>query len=244
MTASPPDVVLSPLDEERFGVRTARVGWMTLENLSAALDFCRDNGVALLMANCRSTERSVIPAMEDAGFRLMDTIVSLERDLAKPLPAPGNVLIRTVRAGEEDAVAAVAAQAFGGYRSHYHADPRLDPARCAEVYPDWVRRTCLERGETTEVIVADVDGAVTGLVLMRVSSPDETISPLAGVLPDTRRQGVLYSLAVRVLEWSASKGAKRTFAQVQLTNVPMQRAIQRVGFEPSYSFHTFHKWFE
>lgn len=244
MTTPPDGLTLSPIDEERFRIRTARVAWMTSDLLPQATRFCRGNGVVLLIANCRSEERSTLQAMEREGFRLMDTIVCFERDLTKPLPPSGNVLVRPLRSSEEEAVGAVAAEAFRGYVSHYHADPRLDPARCDEAYPDWVRRACRARSAENEVLVSESDGAIVGLLLLQPKGPGETISPLAGVLPGTRRQGVLYSLAVRVLEWSVEKGAKRTYAMIQLTNTAMQRAIQRVGYEPSYAYHTFHRWFD
>lgn len=244
MSVATAEFCLSPIEEERFGVRTARVPWMTLDLLPAATRFCGENQVTLLIANCRSSERSTIQAMERDGFLWMDTIVCLERDLTRPLPPAGNVTVRAFRPGEEEAVAALAAQAFRGYVSHYHADSRLDPSKCDEVYPDWVRRSCRCQDANNEVVLAEADGAIVGLVILRLSGPQETISPLAGVLPGTRRQGILSSLAVHVLEWSVAKKATRTYAMVQLTNVAMQRAIQRVGFEPSYSYHMFHKWFD
>ena len=217
---------------------------MTDELLRNALDFCSRDGVDLLIANCRTTERRTIQRMEESGFRLMDAIVCFELDLTKPFPPPGSISIRPANVGEEDRLAEVAVRAFQGYSSHYHADPRLDPARCEEAYPDWVRRSCRERGERSEVIVAEVEHEPVGFVLMRVQGERETISPLAAVLPEHRRGKVIYSLAVRVFEWSISKGAERTFAMIQLDNIPMQRAMLKMGFEPSYSYYTFHKWFD
>ena len=244
MSSAASEFALSPLEEERFGIRTARVPWMTPNLLPTVTKFCGENHVKLLIANCRSSERSTIQAMERDGFLWMDTIVCLERDLTRPLPPPGSVTVRSIRPDEEEAVAALATQAFRGYVSHYHADSRLDPSKCDEVYPDWVRRSCRSRDANNEVVVAEADGAIVGLLILRLSGPQETISPLAGVLPGTRRQGILSSLAIHVLEWSVAKKATRTYAMVQLTNVAMQRAIQRVGFEPSYSYHMFHKWFD
>jgi len=234
----------SALDEARFGFRVARVERMTLELLPRALEFCARQEVRFLMANCRSSERRTVQAMEQQGFELMDTTVCWERDLTQPLAPFGGALIRTVRTDEAETLAAAAAEAFRQYVSHYLADPRLDPARSAEVYPDWVRRTCLGRDAENDVMVAEVDGKIASFILMKLLPDAEAIYPLAGVIPEMRRHNVVRNLSLAVLAWGRDRGAKRGLAQIQLDNVPMQRAMIQIGFLPRYSFFIFHKWFD
>ena len=50
-------VQLSPLDEERFGIRSARAASVTLETLPAILEFCRAHEVRFLIARTRQLAR-------------------------------------------------------------------------------------------------------------------------------------------------------------------------------------------
>jgi hypothetical protein len=45
------------------------------------------------------------------------------------------------------------------------------------------------------------------------------------------------------LQWCRSQGAQRMIISTQVVNVSMQKVWCRVGFEPSHSYYTFHKWF-
>ena len=64
---------LSPLDETRFGVRSARARLVTTKNLPEVLAFCAANQVEFLVARCPTTDIAAAHAMEAAGFRLMET---------------------------------------------------------------------------------------------------------------------------------------------------------------------------
>ena len=72
---------LSPLDEARFGVRSARARVVTTENLPAVLAFCAANRVEFLVARCPTTDIAAAHAMEAAGFQLMETLLYLHFDL-------------------------------------------------------------------------------------------------------------------------------------------------------------------
>ena len=43
---------------------------------------------------------------------------------------------------------------FSGYLGHYHADPRLDRAKCDEVYLSWAERSCVDPSVASKVLVA------------------------------------------------------------------------------------------
>ena len=49
-------IARSPLEEERFGVPTARAEGLTAGNLDEALAFGRDHGVSLLIARAAATD--------------------------------------------------------------------------------------------------------------------------------------------------------------------------------------------
>ncbi len=239
-------VDLSAIDEERFGIRTARCSAMTADFLPEAVAFCRENQVVLLIARCPVGDLPSVQAMERAGFFLTDTLVYYVRDLvALPIPADvGQVPVRPVRDGEEESVRDVAAAAFHGYSGHYHADSRLDPALCDQVYSSWAWNASLSRDAARPVLVADLQGAVAGFAVLRLNEPEEGEGVLYGVAPAARGRGIYRSLLIQSMSWFQLRGARRMLYSTQVTNAPAQKTLVRLGFEVSHAYYTLHKWFD
>jgi GNAT superfamily N-acetyltransferase len=241
----PSGIYRSAVDEARFGIPIARVAWMTAEMLPRALEFAREERVSLLISKCMASERATFQAMERAGFLMMETMLCLEADLTKPIPRdPGTAIVRRVAPADDEAIARVAAAAFAGYVSHYHADDRLDRAKCDEIYVDWAQRACRSRAVADEVLIAESGGAMVGYFICTLNSPEEADVAVAAVVPDRRGSGAYASLVVKSMEWAAEKGADRITGLVQVTNVAVQKTPLRLGWVPRYAYHTFHKWFE
>jgi hypothetical protein len=116
-----PDVVLSAIDEERFGIRAARASGVTEAMLPAVLDFCAAHRVGLLIARCAVADVRAAQAMERRGCSLMDTLVYYACDLRRVAIPPRDAVIavRAVRSGDEPAVAVVAAEAFRGFHKWF-----------------------------------------------------------------------------------------------------------------------------
>ncbi len=239
-------VRLSAIDEERFGIKTARATGITLDGLSMVWDFCLANNVRLLIARCPASELAVVQAMEREGCLLTDTLVYYARNLAKsPIPADSvEVLVRPIRPGEEDLVKALAAESFKGYYGHYHADPRLDRVKCDDAYTSWAVRSCVSRDVADEVLVADDKGILLGFATLRLNSPDEGEGVLFGVAPAAQGRGIYRSFMIRSMEWFRAKGCTRQVVSTQITNIAVQKVWTRVGFEPSHAYYTFHRWFD
>ena len=239
-------IYLSAIDEERFGISTARAPEVTLEDLPSIMHFCRANGVVFLIARCLAYNLRAAQAMEREGFALMDTLIYYGRDLVKEvkLSDTGKILVRQIRPGEEHKVKAIAAEAFRGYSGHYHADERLDRAKCDEVYVSWAFLSCVSRNVADEVLVAELDESIVGFATLRLNSQEEGDGVLFGVAPSFQGQGIYTSLIIHGMEWCLSKGATRMVYSTQITNIGVQKALTRVGFEHSHAYYTFHKWFD
>jgi GNAT superfamily N-acetyltransferase len=240
-----PLVSLSILDEARFGVRTARAVGVRQETLPAVLRFCRDNDVVLAIARCSAMEIRAAQAMEGEGFLLMDTLLFYLHRL-RDVPEPQGqdaAFVRPLRPGEEEAVSRVAAEAFRGYSGHYHADPRLDRGQCDETYRSWAVRACVSPEATDQVLVAEHEGAIAGFAALQRNSPEEAQVVLFGVDPALHGQGIARRLLAGSLGWCQSRRVSRLLYATQITN-PVQRALMRLGFEPSHAVYTFHKWFD
>jgi GNAT superfamily N-acetyltransferase len=236
---------ISPLDSERFGVRAAR-SHVVAETLPRVLDFCATERIDLLIARCSAADVALAQSMEAHGFALMDTLVYYAFDLfRKAIPDdPGGFLVRSIRPDDKEKVRNIALCAFRGYLGHYHADSRLDRAQCDEAYASWAERSVTLKAAADEVLVAEHAGELAGFGTLRINSSEECEGLLYAVAPEYQRRGVCPSLMIRSLRWCQSRGARRMVISTQITNVAMQKAWCRVGFEPSHSYYTFHKWFD
>lgn len=245
MRAEQPGAYRSELDEARFGIRIARVGWMTLELLPTALAFCRENRVSLLMSKCMGTERRTVHAMEQSGFLLMETMLCLAGDLTRPLPGkPEAVVVRPFQPSDETQVLRLAEACFRGYESHYHADDRLDSAKCDEIQVDWAQRACVSKDVADTVLVAESEGSLAGYFILKSNTAEEADVAVAAVIPDHRGTGVYEALVVHSMHWAAARGASRITGLVQATNVAVQRTPMKLGWVPQYAYYTLHKWFD
>lgn len=246
MKLTQPSIRLSPLDTQRFGIRTARAFAGTVEDVSAILDFCAREDVDLLIVRCHADDLRTAHRLEQAGGRLMDTLIYYCRDLqGTPIPAEEPfVLIRSARPEDVEAVRRIAAEAFRGYRGHYHADPRLDPVNSDEAYVDWAVRSC--RGELADevLVAAEEGGRLLGFVTLRLNDPKEVEGGLFAVSPEARGKGIARALIIEALRWCQRRKMARFLISTQITNIAAQKVWIRAGLEPSYAYYTFHVWFD
>jgi GNAT superfamily N-acetyltransferase len=237
---------ISPLEEERFGVRTARADGLTREQIPDALQFCRDNQVKMLIARIDASDLRTAQALERVGCEIMDTAVTYAVDLNKTeIPvAPESLTLRSVQPGDETPVSRLAAAAFHDYGGHYHADERLDPAKCDEVYESWAYRSCVSRQVADDVLLALRGSELLGFVTLRLNSAAEGQVPLYAVAPALQGQGIGRVLISAAMRWFKARGASRMVISTQMTNLASQKVWLRLGFEPREALLTFHKWFD
>lgn len=236
---------LSPLDEARFGVRTARASDITSERLPTVFEFCRVHNVRFLIVRCSTSELSSLHTMQEAGFLLMDTLSYFDFDLhRKALPLRRAMNIRTVQQQDIDTIKEIARQAFHGYGSHYHADPRLDRSACDELYVDWATRSCLQKDLADEVFVADSKDGILGFLAIKIDKAKSADCRLYAVSQQAQRNGVGQALLIEALYWCVANDLAVMTISTQVTNIASQKACIRVGFEPCFSSYTFHKWID
>lgn len=235
----------SELESERFGVRVARAQ-VAGDSLPRLLDFCATEKIDLLIARCPTSDLCAVQEMGKDDFLLMDTLLYYRFDLSRKIipDGRGEFNIRPMRPDDRDQVRLVASQAFKGYMGHYHADPRLDRRKCDEGYISWAERSTALNSAADAVLVAEHDSRVVGFGTLRANSGPEIEGLLFGVAPEYQRRGVCRGLMIHSLRWCQSQTAQRMVISTQVTNVSMQKVWCRVGFEPSHSFYTFHKWFD
>jgi GNAT superfamily N-acetyltransferase len=244
-------VQLSALDEARFGIKTARAAVAAPHDIGDVLAFCRTQHVLLLIARCAAAALPTVQQMERQGFLLMDTLLYYARPLGSaPLPeaaADNAAHIRPLRPDDPADVQQVqqaATEAFRGYAGHYHADSRLPPARCDEVYVSWAVRACQDPAVADTVLLAELDGQVVGFGVLQRADAESGDGRLYGIVPAARGRGIYRALMQHSLQWCQAQGFSRMLYSTQLTNIAAQKVCVRLGFEVSHAYYTFHRWFD
>src|ERR1051326_930063 len=237
---------LSAIDQERFGIATAKAMVNSVADADRAIDDARGLGARMLIVRCPASELHAAQRLEERGCHIMDVLVYYSRDLTKrPLPEDvSEIGMYNATPKDADAVEAVARDSFKGYIGHYHADPRLDRAACDEVYTSWARRSVLSREVADNVLVAHEGGEVRGFATLRLNSPEEGEGVLFGVAPSSQGRGLYRAFMIRGMHWCIVKGATRMVVSTQVTNIAVQKVWTRLGFEPQKSYLTFHRWFD
>lgn len=240
------EVRYSPLEEQRFGVRTARQA-VDSGNFAIAdlLQQARSLRAELAIIRCDARQIDAVHALEAAGARLMDTVLTYER----ALPLSSDVALpegfRLVAGGPEHAeeVARVARTAFDTYSGHYHADPRLPDADCAEVYASWASRSCTVPGVADVVILMVAGNDVAAFVTAR-RSDDVVYGDLDAVHPRYQGLGIHTALSKARARWASETGALTLRVPTHITQAAAQRSPIRLGLLPVAAHHTFHLWMD
>lgn len=239
-------ISLSDLDRKRFGHVTAKVKIDANDDVESILRDCADRQVRLLIARCSTLHLDKVQEMEHLGFFLADTLVYYRkrRISARMLELPGGFATRL--AGPEDApsVPDMAARSFQGYFGHYHADSRLDRAKCDEVYSSWAANSCGGTPFCTAMIlITSAHDDIAAFATLKRHDDAEFEGVLFGVDPAHQGKGLYPQLMDLSQQWGVDHGHVRMIVSTQVTNVTVQKAWCRQGFEPFESCYTLHKWF-
>jgi ribosomal protein S18 acetylase RimI-like enzyme len=174
-------------------------------------------------------------ALEDAGFRLVDTQVLIEK--CPEVRAHVVPFVRRARAEDEDEVAAIAATSFRWTR--FHQDPVISKSRADAVKEAWVRSYFRgTRGDTC--LVAERDGAIAGFVIAFDGEAWAT-ADLMAIGEAHRRMGIGRALMLGFEH--AYPNAARYRLGTQLANTPSLHMYHTLGYriiESTYVFH-FHR---
>jgi GNAT superfamily N-acetyltransferase len=238
-------IAISEPDSKTFGFICVRANHVTRAHIPEILEFSRQHQARVLITRSDTSDHATTHALEDAGYRLADTLVySKAEHKGRTLPERRLALpIRPFRPSDSAQIVEVGRVLFANYFGHYHADPMFDRAKVLEAYVDWVRRSCANRAVAEEIFVADHQGRIAGFVTMRLNDSQESEMVVGGVHPDYRGKSLYRDFLITGIEWSIKKGCARLVYSTQINNYTVQRAWVDVGLQPYQSFYTFHKWF-
>ena len=236
-------IELSLLDEQRFGIRTAKMVATNLEDVAAAKRFADAESVELLIIRIGAAHTDAIHALEKAGGLLMDTLAYWEGPAATHSPPlKAGAEIGTASEAAAEGIKRLAAAAFQAYPSHYKADKRLKPEDADAIYPDWAYRSCMSKAVANCVFVARNGSELSGFCTVKFVGDGRADIPLMAVGPQYRGQGLFDALLSTARVYAAREHAQVIRYSTQITNLSAQRSLSASGLRPAGFQHTFHLW--
>jgi len=212
--------------------------------LAADVESARRRGIRCIYCLLDSGRLAMAPALEDAGFRLVDLRIELSRELPRNLSsAPSGVLVPPVRelaAADLESLRTIASGIF--LTTRFYADPHFDRARVSEMYSLWFEKDA--SGGAEKVFVATGENGPAGFVTCRLQDGDHTrgVVSLLGVGRGSRGRGLGRGLVDSALEWFESVGARRAEVVTQAGNASAVSLYERCGFRVERAGAWFHAW--
>lgn len=194
-------------------------------------------GPLMVEAKVPSDRVSLVGALTDLGFWIVDTNVQLDAPAAtlRAAVSPSAAWrVRDATPADQQAVARIVVENMT--TSRYHLDPRIDPQRASALKRAWVGNFFAGlRGQ--RLVVAESDAGVSGFLLV-LESGGRGVIDLIAVDPPLRGTGVTAGLIGAWLERSSK--VARVLVGTQISNLRSLKAYGRLGFRvcgASYVLH-------
>lgn len=197
----------------------------------------RELGWRLLFCRLDAEAWPSIHALEGAGFRLMDQLVTFQAPTTHMglLEPPCSVRpLRLDDSGELSEVETLGTGAFAN--SRFYNDPGFNRERVDDLFRRWTT-SVVHRGS---VFVAEIDGRIAGYVACSVSA-DAVVIELIAVAQWARGQGIGKAL-IRWVQSAFHPNQSRVVVGTQLANRGAVALYSGCGMKLTRAQLTFHLW--
>ena len=216
--------------------------------VTSLLEQARAQGIRHLTAKVDIADMQAVAVLENAGFRLMDSLVTYYTHPRRQPPTPVREVgrVRPMTAADTDSILAITREAYRGFSGRFHLDPHLPAARSDEFYMEWARQCCAGRMAERVVVADDGAGGIHGWASTRRVEPASTVSGVtlwAGSLGACRRDRPgAYAGLIRSLAMENFAAGEVTETQTQNHNIATVRIYDAVGARYVRGDYTFHAW--
>jgi dTDP-4-amino-4,6-dideoxy-D-galactose acyltransferase len=193
-----------------------------------------------------SDDAPLAMALEEAGFRLLVPMVTLDHALADVLAMarPAGVGIEPVTDGDIDRLGEIARTAFAYGR--FGVEPDLPAQVAGDMHAEWARN-CGKGAMADATLVAREAGArrPVGFIALRhrvyAGEPTGEINLIA-VDARTRGAGIGQALVRAALEWAKQRAVRRMIVRTELPNSASIRMYERCGFRFGEGSLYYRRW--
>lgn len=172
--------------------------------------------------------------LADAGFRVVDTLLTFGGHVASPLVARCTMEIRDATPGDANQVADIAARSFR--YSRFHLDPRVPKTVAAAVKRDWASAYFHGlRGD--RMLVAAAEDDIRAFLLLITPKQGPAVIDLVAVASEWQGQGI----GRAIVEMAGGLcGQQGLVVGTQAANIPSQRLYHALGFRALSAQYVMH----
>lgn len=232
-------------DTERLGFKVARVNAYPVSP-QELLPRLREIGVQLVISRVPTAEIQLINQLEDLGFRLKDVQATYSIDLQQlpELEQEQDLLLRDYVPSDKQALIELTRSSLQNF-GHYANNQALGAVNTGDIYADWVKRACEDPDTAQYIAVAEISGQIAGCAIYRIEEPGPggyATSIMGVVDPKQRSRGLIRKIISLGAYWAARQGLARLEYNVQITNIPVNKALAAHGCRIVRSESTLHCW--
>jgi RimJ/RimL family protein N-acetyltransferase len=247
-------------DTKHFGIDVANIKYLFTsgdyyerkEHTKKLLQhFAEISKFKLTIAKSHTEDTSLIHALEDQSYQLMDTLVTYYFDYKNKISNFQETCKIEPLKNEASELIKIAKISFSGTKmatDHFHADHRLDETKSNTLYEKWIEEASNDKDSV--VLVATIDnhpvGFTTGKINYKLNSySNKKIGSmiLSAVDPEYRQAQIYTSMIQAGLRWFSDK-VDIVDLGTHIANYSVQRAWSKLGFRIARSQHTWHKWID
>lgn len=237
----------SELDTKRFGVKVGKTDGEEL--LEIPLDKLKKLGYELIIARVSLEDIKLINHLEEKGFRIKDTQLTYKhelRGLDNIDDFNTEVRFRPFEVSDTPHLVQIAKDSFDNY-GHYFSDSRLDKQKCLEVYADWTFNICTNRDFADTILIATINDNPVGFLSLKIYEQNGSQYSAGGIMavsPLNRGQNIAPVLLKAGCQWTIENGLLWSEHNALVTNIPVSRALLKLGFRPFNPKTTMHCWLD
>lgn len=236
----------SELDSMRFGYNVAKINTFDYP-ITELLTALRLNNYKLVLSKVNVNNIPLINKLEQAGFLLKDIQLTYEYELNEifTLPSTKDIKIRFAQLSDKEELYQLAINSFVNY-GHYCADEKLDKTQCQEIYGDWIVRS-YDPHVADNIIVAEVNGEIAGFLSHKIYDNKQfryAAGGIGAVASQHRNKDIFKIITITGINWAFEKNCQWVEHNVLITNLSVIRSFEKLGFKPTNSMITFHKWLD
>lgn len=210
-------------------------------------DISRRRGFSCLFCRIDGEDNAAICALENTGFRMMDTLVTYVFNRFKhTIPEiKDTCAVRPFCEKDLAALMRLAEHSFS--KDRFHIDPNIPDEKADRLFAKWIENSCWGAG-AERFFVAERKGEAAGFLSFDIDADLEKISRyrigghgLSAVAKTAK--GAYLSLVKAAMRKICAEYDCLEF-DTQLYNYEVIKIWQRFGFDFIRAKHTFHKWFK
>lgn len=179
-----------------------------------------------------ASDFSIIHALEDNEFRLVDGYFEMEADIAENYET--SPLIREARKDDLEELQKIATSSFS--KTRFYNDPLIKKSQADKIYSEWIKNSIL--GKMADMVLVWEEGkTLLGFVTIKKNGN----LTLIAVSKDAQGKGIGKLLVRAALNQFKKWGILNSTIETQMTNIPALRTYMSCGYKVTDSYLTF-RW--